>query len=97
MESGPFGDPEVCAMAEIWEDLFDAVSRLALRNPDTEILLVGDHAPPLWRRDARRQFRTDRVPWIRLAPQTSLLRADADAAYTGEQVTNPDGPLLLRH
>lgn len=30
---GPFGDTEVCVMAEIWEDLFDAVSRLALRNP----------------------------------------------------------------
>jgi hypothetical protein len=65
---GPFGDPEVCAMAEIWEDLFAAVTRLALRNPDTEILLVGDHAPPLWRRAARSLFAPDRVPWIRLAP-----------------------------
>jgi hypothetical protein len=65
---GPFGDPEVCAMAEIWEDLFAAVSRLAIRNPGTEILLVGDHAPPLWRRAARVRFEPDRVPWIRLAP-----------------------------
>lgn len=65
---GPFGDPEVCAMAEIWEDLFAAISRLAMRNPDTEILLVGDHAPPLWRRMARGLFMPDRVPWIRLAP-----------------------------
>lgn len=66
---GPFGDPEVCAMAEIWEDLFAAVSRLAIRNPGTEILLVGDHAPPLWRRAARVRFEPDRVPWIRLAPR----------------------------
>ena len=66
---GPFGDPEVCAMAEIWEDLFAAISRLALRNPGTEILLVGDHAPPLWRRAARDRFEPDRVPWIRLSPR----------------------------
>lgn len=66
---GPFGDPEVCVMAEIWEDLFDGIRRLALENPETEILLVGDHAPPLWRRNARRHFKTDRVPWIRLAPR----------------------------
>ena len=66
---GPFGDPEVCAMAEIWQDLFAAVSRLAMRNPGTEILLVGDHAPPLWRRAARSRFEPDRVPWIRLSPR----------------------------
>ncbi|MGH1571837.1 sulfatase-like hydrolase/transferase [Methylobacterium sp. P31] len=77
---GPFNDPEVCAMAEIWEDLFDAVNRLALRNPETEILLVGDHAPPLWRRNARRKFMTDRVPWIRLAPLGSPRHLSADAA-----------------
>lgn len=67
---GPFGDPEVCVMAEIWEDLFEGIQRLALANPETEILLVGDHAPPLWRRNARRQFRTDRVPWLRLTPRS---------------------------
>lgn len=78
---GPFGDPEVCVMAEIWEDLFDAVRSLALANPETEILLVGDHAPPLWRRNARRQFVTDRVPWIRLAPRGGArhLTPSADA------------------
>ncbi|WP_289015825.1 sulfatase-like hydrolase/transferase [uncultured Methylobacterium sp.] len=66
---GPFGDPEVCVMAEIWEDLFAAISRLAIRHPETEILLVGDHAPPLWRKAARGLFEPDRVPWIRLAPR----------------------------
>jgi hypothetical protein len=79
---GPFGDPEVCAMAEIWEDLFDEINRLALRNPETEILLVGDHAPPLWRRNARSQFETDRVSWIRLTPRGGPfdLAHSADAA-----------------
>lgn len=69
---GPFGDAEVCAMAEIWEDLFVAVRRLALANPGTEILLVGDHAPPLWRRAARGLFAPDRVPWIRLSPRQAV-------------------------
>ncbi|AWN50558.1 sulfatase-like hydrolase/transferase [Methylobacterium sp. 17Sr1-1] len=65
---GPFADREVCAMVEIWQDVFAAVSRIALAHPGTEILLVGDHAPPLWRRTARDAFEPGRVPWIRLAP-----------------------------
>ncbi|KQT09981.1 hypothetical protein ASG40_09675 [Methylobacterium sp. Leaf399] len=72
---GPFGDPEVCAMAEIWQDLFAAVTRLAVANPRTEILLVGDHAPPLWRRAARSRFEADRVPWLRLSPRAGILVA----------------------
>ncbi|MFH6781713.1 MULTISPECIES: sulfatase-like hydrolase/transferase [Methylobacterium] len=64
----PFADPEVCAMVETWQDVFAAVARLALAHPGTEILLVGDHAPPLWRRAARDAFEPGRVPWIRLAP-----------------------------
>ncbi|SFU84581.1 Phosphoglycerol transferase MdoB [Methylobacterium sp. 174MFSha1.1] len=64
----PFADREVCAMVEIWQDVFAAVSRIALAHPGTEILLVGDHAPPLWRRAARDAFEPGRVPWIRLAP-----------------------------
>ncbi len=63
-----FADPEVCAMVEIWQDLFAAVSRLAIAHPGTEILLVGDHAPPLWRRAARDAFKPGRALWIRLAP-----------------------------
>ncbi|AWN45383.1 hypothetical protein DK419_02835 [Methylobacterium terrae] len=63
-----FADPEVCAMVEVWQDVFAAVARIALAHPGTEILLVGDHAPPLWRRAARDAFEPGRVPWIRLSP-----------------------------
>ncbi|MFE1600812.1 sulfatase-like hydrolase/transferase [Methylobacterium sp. ID0610] len=66
---GPFGDAEVCTMAEIWLDLFDAIKRIARDNPDAEILLAGDHAPPLWRRSSRELFEPDRVQWIRLSPR----------------------------
>jgi hypothetical protein len=65
---GPFGDAEVCTMAELWADLFEAVTKLAVAHPETEILLVGDHAPPLWRRAARDCFEPGHVPWIRLTP-----------------------------
>jgi phosphoglycerol transferase MdoB-like AlkP superfamily enzyme len=63
-----FADSEVCAMVEVWQDVFAAVVRLAKAHPGTEILLVGDHAPPLWRRAARGAFEAGRVPWIRLSP-----------------------------
>ncbi len=63
-----FSDREVCAMVEVWQDVFAAVARLAVAHPGTEILLVGDHAPPLWRRNARDAFAPGRVPWIRLSP-----------------------------
>lgn len=76
---GPFGDAEVCSMAEIWIDLFEAVKRIAADLPQAEILLVGDHAPPLWRRSARELFEPDRVPWIRLSPRPGgALTAQAD-------------------
>lgn len=74
-----FPDPEVCAMVEIWQDLFTAVSRLALTHPGTEILLVGDHAPPLWRRNARDAFKPGRVSWIRLAPVPVVATGVAEA------------------
>jgi hypothetical protein len=64
-----FSDFEVCSMAEIWADLFDSIAKLALANPQTEILLVGDHAPPLWRKSARVMFEPSVVPWIRLSPR----------------------------
>ncbi|WP_289015478.1 hypothetical protein [uncultured Methylobacterium sp.] len=67
---GPFGDPEVCAMAEIGEDPFAAESPLASRDPEAELFLVGDHAPPLRRRAARIRFEPDRGPLIRLTPRS---------------------------
>jgi hypothetical protein len=40
--------------------------------PPTEILLVGDHAPPLWSKAGRALFTPGKVTWVRLTP-----RADA--------------------
>ena len=78
-----FHDPSVCALAEIWADLFEAVAGIARARPGTEILLVGDHAPPLWRRAARAQFLPDRVQWISLSPRRSAEAPAREARAEG--------------
>ena len=67
----PFGHGDVCAMTELWLDVFDRVVALALADPKRpmDILLMGDHAPPLWSRKGRALFRPGEVTWIRLAPR----------------------------
>ena len=65
----------VCQMAEHWHDVFASVSKLAL-DPSigpAEILVVGDHSPPLWSRQARAQFEPGLVPWYRLTPRDNLM------------------------
>ncbi len=68
---GPLGNEEVCTMAELWLDVFDSVVALATdpRLPPFEILVVGDHGPPLWSRSARNLFRPGEVSWFRLSPR----------------------------
>ncbi|MCG6206029.1 sulfatase-like hydrolase/transferase [Rhodopseudomonas sp. HC1] len=72
-DGGRFGDLEVCRMAELWRDVFDIVAGIA-RDPTMdrpEILLVGDHAPPLWSKRGRAQFEPGQVAWYRLQPQSA--------------------------
>lgn len=66
------GDAEVCYMTEMWMDLFDKLADMIPRLPSTEILIVGDHAPPLWWKNARNLFEPGRVPWLRLTPRDNL-------------------------
>ncbi len=70
-DGGAFGHREVCYMTEMWLDVLESVARLALdpRMHPSEILIVGDHAPPLWSRRGRNLFHSDVVPWIRLSPR----------------------------
>ncbi len=67
---GPFDHSEVCYMTEMWLDVLDAVAALALdqRLQPVDVLVVGDHAPPLWSRRARGLFRPGEVTWFRLSP-----------------------------
>ena len=68
-EGGPFGQPRVCDMAAMWGDVFQRIAQMAVdpQLPPTEILIVGDHAPPLWSRRDRALFKPGVVSWIRLA------------------------------
>lgn len=65
-------DTEVCYMSEMWVDVFERIKAIALANRPMEILIVGDHAPPLWRSRARDLFEPGRVPWVRLVPKNKL-------------------------
>ncbi len=44
---GAIGHKDVCYMTEMWLDVLTGLARLTAEVPPTEILIVGDHAPPL--------------------------------------------------
>ncbi len=70
-QGGPHRNAEVCGMTEMWMDVMDSVVALAT-DPDLppfEILVVGDHAPPLWSRQGRGLFVPGAVSWFRLSPR----------------------------
>jgi hypothetical protein len=74
---GPIGQVEVCSMTEMWMDVFEAIAKMTADLPPTEILLVGDHAPPLWSKAGRRLFTPGQVTWVRLAPKAGAATAAA--------------------
>ena len=74
-------------MAELWHDVFAAVARIA-RDPavgPADILLVGDHAPPLWSKRGRAEFAPGQVAWYRLQP-----RRDAANGPPAETLSQPN-------
>jgi hypothetical protein len=68
-QGGPMHHVEVCYTAEMWADLMGSLARLTADIPPTDILIVGDHAPPLWSKAGRRLFTPGKVPWVRLTPR----------------------------
>ncbi|MBO6855739.1 sulfatase-like hydrolase/transferase [Roseibium sp.] len=68
---GVFGDVELCRMAEQWVNVSHLVKAIALDESlaETEIVLVGDHHPPLFSRSARNKFAPGRVAWLHLKPK----------------------------
>jgi hypothetical protein len=66
-----FQRADVCRMGELWHDLFGAIAKLALDPAlaPAEIMVVGDHAPPLWSRAGREMFMPGQVAWYRLTPE----------------------------
>jgi hypothetical protein len=49
-----------------------AIVKVALRPdlPDTEFLIVGDHAPPFMQRERRDLFSKKVVPFVHLTPRS---------------------------
>lgn len=69
--ANPIGDLGVCIMTDHWIELLRGVTAM-LAEPDmppVEVLIVGDHAPPLWYRKARNLFEAGQVSWYRLTPK----------------------------
>ncbi|GAA0785988.1 hypothetical protein E1180_03085 [Roseibium denhamense] len=68
-----FGDVELCRMSDQWLNISHIVRDIAL-NPDiaeTEVLVVGDHHPPLFTRSGRKLFQPGRVAWLHLKPKAA--------------------------
>lgn len=58
----------VCRLFKLWDGTFAALAT-ALADPAlprTDILIVGDHAPPFFDRSQRKRFVPGRVPWVLL-------------------------------
>lgn len=65
---GLFQSEDICHMAAMWADLFKDISDLTTLESGAplNILIVGDHPPPLWSRKDRALFVQGEVPWFRL-------------------------------
>jgi hypothetical protein len=84
---GPYRQVTVCRMAALWHDLFDAISQLALdpRVGPADILVVGDHAPPLWSRRGRNMFAPGKVAWYRLSPRTDAIASQPPQQHASQE------------
>jgi hypothetical protein len=63
----------ICRLFSLWGDTNDGLARM-LTDPDlppTDVLIVGDHAPPFFDRSQRTQFDPARVPWVLLKHRKS--------------------------
>ncbi|MEI2383850.1 sulfatase-like hydrolase/transferase [Breoghania sp. JC706] len=71
--ANPFADHMVCDMTEMWMDVMDDIAAIA-SDPDlppTDIVIVGDHTPPLWTRSGRNAFAPGKVAWYALKARTN--------------------------
>ena len=67
-DGGRFGDRSVCDLTEMFLDVIERVTTFATDKdmPKMDVLIVGDHAPPYWKRHRRAKFVTGEVTWISL-------------------------------
>lgn len=72
-------DPTTCTLARLWAEVLAAVRDIAADPalPPMDVLIVGDHAPPVPSRAARALFDHAHVPWIALAAKDRPVSARA--------------------
>lgn len=85
-ETNGFGQASVCRMAELWHDVFKVVKTIALDPAvgPADILVVGDHAPPMWSKRGRAQFADGQVAWYRLKPRNGVTTANLKSGESGK-------------
>jgi Sulfatase len=68
---GPFHSEQVCSLAELWIEVFERIADVVAAPGlgPTDVLIVGDHAPPFWSHEGRSHFVPGEVPWILLRPR----------------------------
>ena len=65
---------ELCNMFRSWDVVLTSLATI-LTQPDlppTDVIIVGDHAPPFVKRDQAARFSDSQVPWVALSPKTHL-------------------------
>ncbi|WP_170122069.1 sulfatase-like hydrolase/transferase [Breoghania corrubedonensis] len=78
----PFADHMVCDMTEMWMDVMNDIAAIA-GDPDlppTDIVIVGDHTPPMWTRNGRNAFTPGKVAWYALKARATRQVAHTTAA-----------------
>jgi hypothetical protein len=76
--TGALADDEAtCGLLSLIEQVHHSIAEIAKRPdlPETEFLLVGDHAPPFLYRSRREQFSQAEVPYIHLVPKPRTTQA----------------------
>jgi hypothetical protein len=60
--------PVVCRLFEVHHTLANSIDRLVMAPdlPPVDILIIGDHRPPMFDRQANARFDQDHVPWVYL-------------------------------
>lgn len=77
--------PPLCRLFQLHHHLADSISDMIMARdfPDTDILIVGDHRPPIFDRYELARFRDGVVPWVYLRARggsaSSIAAADRAA------------------
>ena len=71
--------PPLCRLYQLHHHLADSISTMIMAKdfPDTDILIVGDHRPPIFDRHELARFRDGMVPWVYLRARGGSEPADA--------------------